>query len=64
MKEFKIILAIVITFAIAFATSALLEINFINTNWLRYALVILIILLELYIGLMYVKSETINLKKE
>lgn len=60
MNEFKIILAIVITFAIAFATSALFEINFIKTNWLRYGLVILIILLELFIGFMYVKSEVIK----
>ena len=60
MKEFKIILAIAITFAIAFVTSALFEISFIKTNWLRYGLVILIILLELFIGLMYVKSEVIK----
>jgi hypothetical protein len=55
--EIKIILAIIVTFAIAFATSALLEITFIKYNWLRYALVVLIIILELFIGLMYVKSE-------
>jgi hypothetical protein len=60
MKELKIILAILITFILAFFTSALLEISFIKTNWLRYGLVILIILLELFIGLMYVKSEVIK----
>ena len=61
MKEIKIIAAIIITFVIAFATSALLEISFIKNNWIRYALVILIIILELFIGFMYVKSESSNL---
>ena len=60
MKELKIILSIIITFIIAFATSALFEISFIRTNWLRYGLVILIIMLELFIGFMYVKSEVIK----
>lgn len=62
MKEFKIILAIIITFLIAFGTSVLLEIPFIKLNWLRYTLVVIVVLLELFIGFMYVKSETSNLK--
>jgi uncharacterized membrane protein len=64
MKELKIIFAIIIVFIIAFATSALLDIAFVARNWMRYALVILIILLELYIGFMYVKSEVSKIKSE
>lgn len=62
--EIKIILAIIITFVVAFATSALLEIPFIKYNWLRYALVVLIVVLQLFIGFMYVKSESSNIKSE
>lgn len=63
MKQIlKIIVAIIIVFVIAFATSILLEIEFIKRNWLRYALVVLIILLELFIGFMYVKSESFKIK--
>lgn len=60
--EIKIIFAIIITFTVAFATSALLEIPFIKYNWLRYALVVLIVVLQLFIGFMYVKSESSNIK--
>ena len=64
MKELKIILAIIITFIIAFATSALLEFNFINSRWPRYLLVVLGIIIELIIGVMYVKSEVEKLAKK
>lgn len=62
MKEIKIILAIIITFLIAFGTSVLLEIPFIKHNWVRYTLVVIVVVLELFIGFMYVKSETSKLK--
>lgn len=62
MKELKIILAILMTFGIAFATSLLFEWHFIAKNWLRYALVVMLILLELVIGFFYVKEESKNLK--
>lgn len=64
MKELKIILAIIITFIIAFAISALLEFNFINSRWPRYLLVVLGIIIELIIGVMYVKSEVEKLAKK
>lgn len=64
MKEFKIILAIIITFVIAFATSALLEFNFISSRWPRYTLVVIGIAVELVIGVMYVKSEVEQLNKK
>ncbi len=63
MKELKIIAAIIITFVIAFATSALLSLPFINSRWPRYGLVVILILLELVIGFMYVKSEVPTIKK-
>lgn len=50
MKIAKIIL---ITFLIAFFTSALYEIPFIEVNNVRYCLVILLIVLELAIGFCY-----------
>jgi len=62
--EIKIILAIIITFGIAFATSALLEIPFIKYNWLRYALVVLIVVMQLFIGFAYVKSEVMKIKSD
>jgi uncharacterized membrane protein len=53
----KILKIIITTFIIAFATSALFELKFIDTNLVRYILVILLILIELAIGFFYVKSE-------
>lgn len=50
MKIAKIIL---ITFLVAFFTSALYEIPFIEVNIVRYSLVILLIVLELAIGFCY-----------
>lgn len=46
----KYIFIIIITFAIAFATSLLLELNFIAKSYIRIALVAMIILLELIGG--------------
>jgi hypothetical protein len=63
MKELKIIFAIILTFIIAFGTSALLEIPFFYSKWPRYGLVVLVIAVELVIGVMYVKSEVQNLSK-
>ena len=60
MKIIKIILA---TFAIAFLTTALFEIPFVNNNPVRYALVVLLVILELLTGFFYTKSEIIKLKK-
>lgn len=62
--ELKIILAIIITFTLAFLTSALLEITFISRSWPRYILVILIMVMELAIGLMYIKSEVVKIKNK
>lgn len=59
MKILKIIIA---TFLIAFATSALFELKFIDTNPVRYILVILLILIELATGFFYIKTETKNQK--
>jgi heme A synthase len=53
----KIITAIVITFILAFATSFLYEIDFINNNPVRYILVLLFICIELVIGFYYIKSQ-------
>lgn len=64
MKNLKIIIAILSTFVIVFATSALLEIQFFNSRWPRYAVVVLVMLTELIIGFMYVKSEVVKPKNE
>ena len=58
----KILSIILITFAIAFATSALFELVFVALNPVRYALVVLLILIELATGFFYIKSEITNLK--
>lgn len=59
----KILAIILITFILAFSTSALFEINYIAHNPVRYILVILLILIELLTGFFYIKSEAKNLKK-
>lgn len=59
MKILKIIIA---TFLIAFVTSALYELPFINNNPVRYALVVILIIIELLTGFFYVKTEIATLK--
>ena len=53
--DLKLILVIVVTFSIAFATSLLFEFQFFH-QIVRYALVTLLILIELYLGLLIFKS--------
>jgi hypothetical protein len=53
----KILKIIIVTFILAFATSALFELKFIDANRVRYSLVILLILIELATGFFYIKSE-------
>jgi uncharacterized membrane protein len=59
----KIITAILLTFVLAFATTLLFELEFITKNYWRIILVSLIIILELIIGYMYVKSEILKNSK-
>jgi hypothetical protein len=53
----KIAIIILLTFLFAFATSALLEFNFIQKNPVRYTLVVFLISIELLTGFFYIKSE-------
>lgn len=53
----KILLIILATFILAFATSFLYELDFITKNPIRYALVLVLILIELLTGFFYIKSE-------
>jgi VIT1/CCC1 family predicted Fe2+/Mn2+ transporter len=55
-KNLKIILIIFTTFIITFVTSLLLEIE-IFKNIVRYVLVILLIIFELYVGFILYKSS-------
>ena len=57
MAEFRIIAVIVGTFLVTVATSALLEIPFFQ-NYVRYALVIFLIGVELYFGYLLFKYFT------
>jgi hypothetical protein len=59
----KIITAILLTFVLAFATTLLFELEFITKNYWRIILVSLIIILELILGYMYVKSEILKNSK-
>lgn len=59
----KILIIILVTFLIAFATSALFELDFVDKNPVRYILVIILIVLELTTGFFYIKSEIKKLKK-
>lgn len=58
----KIVRSIIATFILAFATSSLLELSFFEQNPVRYALVVLLIVIELATGYFYIKSEIKNLK--
>lgn len=49
---------------IAFATSALFDLKFISSNWVRYWLVVLLIVMELATGFFYIKSETQTFKQK
>ncbi|OIQ16555.1 MAG: hypothetical protein BM557_09585 [Flavobacterium sp. MedPE-SWcel] len=60
----KPILTIVITFLIAFATSLLFEIPFINDHPVRYTLVVILVFCELIIGLLVLKEVVRSIKKE
>ena len=53
----KILKIIIITFILAFATSALFELQFIDTNPVRYILVVLLIIIELLSAFFYIKTE-------
>jgi hypothetical protein len=53
----KSLFIIIITFVIAFATSALLNLEWIATNNVRYILVVLLIAVELLSGFLYLKSQ-------
>lgn len=53
----KILIIILVTFILAFITSALFELKFIETNIVRYGLVVLLIIIELLTGFFYIKSE-------
>ena len=53
----KILKIIIITFILAFATSALFELRFIDTNPVRYILVVLLIIIELLTAFFYIKTE-------
>lgn len=59
----KHIITIIVTFIVAFATSALLEFYFISGNWVRYTLVVLLIFLEIAIGVLSVVDDVKNNSK-
>jgi len=55
LEDLKLILIILATFASALITSLLFELDFFK-HWLRYAILVLSIILELYIGFAIVVS--------
>jgi hypothetical protein len=60
----KKILTILITFIIAFATTLLFDLQFIEVNKVRVFLVFLIIVIELLVGYNVLKVITIKSKKD
>lgn len=58
MADLKIISVIIGTFLIAFATSLLLDILSFKENPIKYILVVLLILVELYFGVLIYLSLT------
>jgi hypothetical protein len=55
MKQLKIILT---TFTIAFALSFLLDLNVIAKNYIRHALVVILIIVTLLVGFHLIKVES------
>lgn len=60
----KIPFIILFTFVLAMLTSLLLSWDFIALNPVRYALVVLLIIVELASGFLWFKSEVKNLKED
>jgi hypothetical protein len=52
----KILLIIIVVLCLSFLTTLLFEIEFITKNWVRYSLVLLLILLELAAGFYLIKQ--------
>lgn len=60
----KIVLIIILTFILAFVTSALFELACIAENPVRYALVVLLIVVELIASYFYIKTEVQKLNQK
>jgi hypothetical protein len=58
MDDLKLITVVIVTFLIAFATSFLLDVLLFNQNPVKYILVVLLILVELYFGVLIYLSLT------
>ena len=58
----KILYIIIATFLTAFLTTLFFEIDLISKNWLRYGMVVLLVLLEFGVGFYYIRNE-INQQK-
>ena len=56
----KKLLIIILTFVIAFATTLLFDLQFINTNFVRKGLVTLLIFIEIIIGFLVLKNEALK----
>lgn len=59
----KSIIVVACTFLIAFLTSLLLDVDLVSRNWVRYSLVVLLVVCELAAGFMVLKGLFIS-KKE
>ena len=58
MDDLKLITVVIVTFLIAFATSFLLDVLPFNQNPVKYILVVLLILVQLYFGVLIYLSLT------
>lgn len=56
MKLLHIIITLIITFVVAIATSALLDIPWVSMNWARQSLVVLLLAIELFLGFVIFKE--------
>lgn len=56
----KKLLIIILTFVIAFVTTLLFDLQFINTNFVRKGLVTLLIIIEIIIGFLVLKNEALK----
>lgn len=62
MDNLKILVIVIITFALAFATSFILDVLPFKENPIKYILVVLLIIVEIYFGYLIFKYQSSKLK--
>lgn len=57
MKILQLFIKLIIIIGLSFSTTFLLDLAFIQNNWMRYGLVVLVIIIILFVGFKYIITE-------